>query len=48
VPADAGVVVLGVVYQVKKPWQNARASAMEPNEAGKSGRYFRVLNCASE
>jgi len=26
----------------------ARASWIEPNRAGKAGRYFNVLNCASE
>src|SRR6266540_4339396 len=31
-----------VLYQVKKRWQNARASAMEPKVSGKSGRYFSV------
>jgi hypothetical protein len=32
-----------VLYQVKKRWQNARASAMQPNVSGKSGRYFSVV-----
>src|SRR3954470_22171268 len=36
------------LYQWKKRWQNARASSMQPNRSGKSGRYFRVRNCASE
>src|SRR5665648_405972 len=34
--------------QWKKPAQNWRAWAREANEDGNSGRYFRVLNCASE
>ena|SRR6266487_2646459 len=29
-------------------WQWARAPWIEPNRSGKAGRYFRVLNCASE
>jgi len=33
--------------QRKKPWQNARASSIEPNRPGNSGRYLSVLNCAS-
>ena len=37
-----------VLYQAKKFWQCARASSMLPKRAGKSGRYFIVLNCASE
>jgi hypothetical protein len=28
--------------------EQARTSWIEPNRAGKSGRYFSVLNCASE
>jgi hypothetical protein len=36
------------LYQVKNCWQNARASWMEPNRAGKPGRYFMVLNWLSE
>lgn len=37
-----------MLYQVKKRWQNARVSAIEPNRSGKSGRYFSVLDGASE
>jgi len=36
-----------VLYQVKKRWQNARASTIEPKVSGKSGRYFRVRKCDS-
>src|SRR5665648_595703 len=36
------------LYSWKKPAQNWRAWAREANEDGNSGRYFRVLNCASE
>src|SRR5215208_6944831 len=36
------------LYQRKKSWQNARASSIEAKRSGKPGRYFRVLNCASE
>ena len=36
-----------VLYQGKKAWQCARASSMQPKCAGKSGRYFIVLNCES-
>jgi hypothetical protein len=36
------------LYQGKKMWQWARTSWIEPNRAGKSGRYLSVLNCASE
>src|SRR5207342_836465 len=36
------------LYQWKKCWQCARASSIEPKRSGKSGLYFRVLNCASE
>src|SRR5450830_1381177 len=36
------------LYQEKNVWQWARASSIEPKRSGKSGRYFRVLNCASE
>ena len=35
------------MYQWKKVWQWARASCRQPKRSGKSGRYFRVLNCAS-
>jgi hypothetical protein len=28
-------------------WQNARASSMQPNRCGKSGRYFSVRKCDS-
>ena len=33
------------LYQVKKAWQCARASSIDPKHAGKSGRYLSVLNC---
>src|SRR6266516_1069213 len=36
------------LYQVKNSRQNARASSMERNRSGNSGRYLRVLNWASE
>src|ERR1019366_2401222 len=36
------------LYQGKKRWQKARASSMEPNRSGNSGRYLRVLNWLSE
>jgi hypothetical protein len=39
--------VLGVVPG-KKTWQWARASWIAPNRSGNAGRYFSVLNCASE
>src|SRR5215207_3989241 len=35
-------------YWWKKPAQNCRAWASEANDVGNSGRYFRVLNWASE
>ena len=41
-------VAVALLYQGKKSWQCARAASIEPNRAGKPGRYFRVLNCASE
>jgi hypothetical protein len=37
-----------VLYQVKNRPQKARASSIEPNRSGKSGRYLSVLNWASE
>jgi len=37
-----------VLYQRKKSWQCAGASSIEPKRAGKSGRYFKVLNCTSQ
>jgi hypothetical protein len=37
-----------VLYQGKKTWPCARASWIEPNRSGKSGRYLNVLNWASE
>ena len=37
-----------LLYQGKKTWQWARACWIEANRAGKSGRYFMVLNCDSE
>src|SRR6188508_659038 len=36
------------LYQRKKSWQKARASLIEAKRSGKPGRYFKVLNCASE
>ena len=36
------------MYQRKKSWQNALASSIEAKRSGKPGRYFRVLNWASE
>jgi hypothetical protein len=36
------------LYQGKNSWQCARAASIEPNRAGNAGRYFRVLNWASE
>ena len=47
VQAEAAVAVL-VVVPGKKSRQCALAASMEPNRAGNPGRYFRVLNCASE
>jgi hypothetical protein len=47
VQAEPAVAVL-VVVPGKKSWQCARAASIEANRAGKAGRYFRVLNCASE
>ena len=41
------VMMLGVVHG-KKTWQWARAPWIAPNRFGNAGRYFRVLNCASE
>ena len=37
-----------LLYQGKKSPQWARACSMQPKRSGKSGRYFSVLNCASE
>jgi hypothetical protein len=37
-----------VLYQGKKTWQCARASWIDPNRVGNVGRYFSVLNYASE
>ena len=37
-----------MLYHGKKTWQGARASWIEPKRAGNAGRYFSVLNCASE
>jgi hypothetical protein len=45
--AQAPMVMLGVVPG-KKTWPCARASWIEPNRSGKSGRYLKVLNWASE
>ena len=36
-----------VVVIVKNARQNARASWSDPNDPGKAGQYFSVLNCAS-
>jgi hypothetical protein len=36
------------LYQLKKRTRKARASSIEPNRSGKSGWYYKVLNCASE
>ena len=36
------------LYQEKHVWQKARASSRLPKRAGKSGRYFSVLNWVSE
>ena len=36
------------LYQRKNAWQKTRASSRLPKRAGKSGRYFSVLNWASE
>jgi hypothetical protein len=47
VPGDAGMPVFDV-DQRKKRWQKARASGRWANVAGKSGRYLKVRNCASE
>src|SRR5450755_4532206 len=44
--ADSTVAVFVVVPLNRR--QCARASSIEPKRCGKSGRYFRVLNCASE
>src|SRR5674536_334881 len=37
-----------VLYHEKKPRPNERASWMDPKRLGNSGRYFSVLNWASE
>src|SRR5439155_19388704 len=36
------------LYQGKKSPQKPRPCSSEPKRSGKSGRYFRVLNCDSE
>ena len=36
------------LYQSNSLAQMARASSIEPNRSGNSGRYLSVLNCASE
>jgi hypothetical protein len=36
------------LYQRNNSWQCARACSIEVNRAGKYGRYFKVLNGASE
>lgn len=41
-------VVMRAVYQEKNVGQKTRASSIEPNRSGNSGRYFSVLNWASE
>jgi hypothetical protein len=45
--AEARMMVLGV-DQGKKARQCARPSWIEPNRSGNAGRYFSVLNWASE
>src|SRR2546422_2714858 len=45
--AEAAVVMFRL-YQGKKTWPWARASWIEPNRSGNPGRYFSVLNWASE
>jgi hypothetical protein len=47
VHARAAMAVAGVVPG-KNVWQCARAARVEAKRAGKPGRYFMVLNCASE
>jgi len=47
VQPEPGVAVV-VVDQAKNVWQCCRAASTEGNRVGKSGRYFSVLNCASE
>lgn len=47
VQADAGVAVF-VVVPTEEVWQCLRASWIELSRPGKSGRYFSVLNRASE
>ena len=47
VKAEPGMAML-VVDQPKKVTQCARAASIDGNRSGKSGRYFNVLNCASE
>ena len=46
VPGDPGM-TMNVVVLVEESGQNCRASASEAKDAGNSGRYLRVLNCAS-
>lgn len=46
VQVDPAVAVLMIV-EAKNSSAKARACWKEPNRAGKSGWYFRVLNCAS-
>jgi len=36
------------LYQEKNERQNVRACSIESKRAGNPGRYFSVLNCASE
>src|ERR1700690_859377 len=37
-----------LLYQAKNSWHHVRASSIEANRPGNDGRYFMVLNCASE
>src|SRR3990172_1109067 len=37
-----------VLYQGKKTWPKPRESWIDPKRSGNAGRYFIVLNCASE
>src|SRR6266702_4357717 len=36
-----------VLYQWKNCWKWVRASSIEPKRSGRSGRYFKISNCAS-
>src|SRR5207245_3555821 len=46
--ASTVVIESDQVLAKDKIWQCARASWSEPKRAGNVGRYFSVLNCASE